>query len=71
MRVVTTVDLPGEVFIRRARSARARKKLARAGSTEWQEADQAERDAVAGLKREFGVVDDQTVDWLVERSFAK
>src|SRR3712207_5296249 len=58
---LTTVDLPGEVFIRRARSARARKRLARPGTAEWLEAETAERDAVAGLKREFGVVDDQTV----------
>ncbi len=68
---MTTIDLPGEVFIRRARSARARKKLARQGTAEWLEADHAERDAVAGLKREFGIVDAQTVDWLLDRSFSK
>ena len=68
---MTTIDLPGEVFIRRARSARARKRLARPGSSEWLEADSAERDALLGLKREFGMVDDKTVNWLVERSFGK
>jgi hypothetical protein len=67
---MTTIDLPGEVFVRRARSARARKKLARVGTQEWQEADAAEREALAGLRREFGVVDDRTIDWLVERSFS-
>ncbi len=68
---MTTVDLPGEVFIRRVRSARARKKLARLGSSEWQEAETAEREALNGLKREFGVVDTKTLEWLVERSFGK
>ena len=68
---MTTVDLPGEVFIRRVRSARARKKLARPGSSEWQEAEVAEREAINGLKREFGMVDSKTLEWLVERSFAK
>ncbi len=68
---MTTVDLPGEVFIRRARSARARKQLARQGSSDWLHADTEERQALEALKREFGVTDMQTLNWLVERSFAK
>lgn len=68
---LTTVDLPGEVFVRRARSARARKKLAREGTSDWLAADAAEREALEGLKREFGVTDMSTLNWLVERSFGK
>jgi hypothetical protein len=65
-----TTDLPGEVSIRRARAARARKQLARPGSLDWQQADAAEQQAIAALKNEFGVLDARTLDWLIERKLS-
>jgi hypothetical protein len=66
-----TIDLPGEVYIRRARAARARKQLAHDGSSVWQQADAEERQAIDALKREFGVMDSSTLDWLIEHKFGK
>jgi len=66
-----TVDLPGEVHIRRARAARARMQLAHPGSPVWKQAEADERQAVAALKREFGMMDSATLDWLIEHKFAK
>jgi hypothetical protein len=56
-----------ETYIRRARSARVRVRLAAEGSTEWVEAKEDERRALEGLRRAFGVVDQATIDWLIER----
>jgi hypothetical protein len=56
-----------ETYIRRARSARVRQQLAPAGSPEWLEAQEDERLALDGLRKSFGVVDQATLDWLLER----
>ena len=56
-----------ETYIRRARSARVRMQLAAEGSAEWIEAKEDERRALEGLRRVFGVVDQATIDWLLER----
>ena len=62
-----TTDLPGELFVRRARAARARKGLARPGSAEWKQAAADEQVAIDALKKDFGVVDTGTLNWLLER----
>jgi hypothetical protein len=62
-----TLDEPGEVNIRRVRSARVRMQRAELGSVEWNEAREEEQRALEGLRREFGVLDQQSIDWLVER----
>ena len=56
-----------ETYIRRARSARVRMQLADEGSAEWIEAKEEERRSLEGLRRAFGVVDQATIDWLVDR----
>lgn len=66
-----TIDLPGEVYIRRARAARARKQLAHPGTGTWQQAEADERQAIDALKREFGVMDASTLNWLIEHKFGK
>lgn len=66
-----TIDLPGEVYIRRARAARARMQLAHPGSAVWKQAEAEEHQAVAALKREFGVMDASTLTWLIEHKFGK
>jgi hypothetical protein len=63
-----TADQAGEVFIRRARSARVRMRMTPEGSADWLEAKEDERRALEGLRREFGVVDQHTIDWLVDRT---
>lgn len=55
-----------ETYIRRARSARVRMQLSPPGSAEWLEAKEEERRALEGLRRAFGVVDQATIDWLLE-----
>ena len=56
-----------ETYIRRARSARVRMNMAVEGSAEWVEAKEEERRALEGLRRAFGVVDQATIDWLIDR----
>jgi hypothetical protein len=56
-----------ETYIRRARSARVRQQLAPRDSKEWLEAHEDERRALEGLRKSFGVVDQATLDWLLER----
>jgi hypothetical protein len=62
---------PGEANIRRARAARVRLQRSIKGSEEWQEAKQDEARALEGLKRDFGVVDRPTIDWLIERTLRR
>ena len=63
--------LRGEVYVEHARAARARMRIAREGSPEWLEAKKDELRAIAALQREFGVVDVETVDWLIEHARSK
>jgi len=60
-------EAPEEVHIRRARSARVRIQRAPEGSADWVEAKEDERRALDALRRVFGVVDQATLDWLLER----
>ena len=60
-------EAPEEVHIRRARSARVRMQRAPEGSAEWIEAKEDERRSLDALRRVFGVVDQATLDWLLER----
>ena len=62
---------PGEVHIRRARSARVRLQREPEGSPEWLAAKEEERLALEGLRREFGVVDQATIDWLLARTMRR
>jgi len=65
------IEEPGEANIRRARAARVRLQRAIEGSEEWVEAKRDEARALDGLKRDFGVVDGTTIDWLIERTLRR
>ena len=66
-----TTDETAEGLIRRARSARVRIQRAEPGSAEWIEAKDDERRSIEALRREFGVVDQVTIDWLIERPLTR
>ena len=63
----TEEQIPTEVLLARVRAARARKSVARSGSPTWATADEQEKEAIAELKRQFGVenVTPQILDWLL------
>jgi hypothetical protein len=65
------IEERGEANIRRARAARVRLQRSIEGSEEWLEAKQDEARALQGLKRDFGVVDGPTIDWLIERTLRR
>jgi hypothetical protein len=69
--VSKTTDLPGELFVRRARAARVRKGLARPGTQEWKQAAADEQAAIEGLKKDFGVMDTGMLNWLLERKITR
>ena len=66
-----TTDLPGELFVRRARAARARKALARPDTPEWRQAAADEQAAIEGLKKDFGVMDTAMLNWLLDRKVTR
>jgi hypothetical protein len=65
------IEQPGEANIRRARAARVRLQRSIEGSEEWLEARDDEARAIEGLKRDFGVIDQPTIDWLIERTLRR